>query len=237
MTEPTNATTANQEPRRIAVIGASRGVGRAVVAAAVARGFAVNALARTAPQPAEQADAECGQVADVFGEAVRWVRGSATDPGAVTAALNGTDAVILTLGAPARDTTGLRTQGTRVVLEAMREQGMRRLVVNSSLGVGDSARLLSAPVRYLLAPLFMKRALDDHADQEGLVTASDLDWTILRPGGLTGECGGAQVAAGFTETSDVTLRIPRADVASYALDHLDDETTFHRAIALGTVKR
>ncbi len=232
MTEPTN----DQQPRRIAVIGASRGVGRAVVAAAVARGYAVNALARTAPVPSASDDAKCGAVADVFGEAVRWVRGEATDRGAVTAAVTGVDAVIVTLGAPARDESGLRTRGTRVVLDAMREQGVRRLVVNSSLGVGDSAHLLSAPVRFLVAPLFMKRALDDHADQEGVVTTANLDWTILRPGGLTGECGGAQVAAGFTDTKGVALRISRADVATYALDHLDDESTYHRAITLGTVK-
>ena len=232
MTDVTNET----ETRRIAVIGASRGLGRAVVAAAVARGFEVNALARTAPVPGGD-EGECGSPADVFGTAVRWVRGDATDRDAVTAAVTGTEAVIVTLGAAARDASGPRTRGTRVVLEAMREQGVRRLVVASSLGVGDSAVLLPAPVRYLIAPLFMRRALDDHADQEGLVTTADLDWTILRPGGLTGECGGAEIAAGFTSVDGVVLRIPRADVAAYALDHLDDETSYHRAVALGTVKR
>lgn len=232
MTEQSN----DHRSSRIAVIGASRGLGRAFVVAAVARGYAVTALARTAPVPGGDQHAECGAVGDVFGDAVRWVRGDATDAGAVSAAVTGVDAVVITLGAPARDASGPRTRGTRAVLEAMREQGVRRLVVGSSLGVGDSARLLPSPVRYLLAPLFMRRALDDHADQEGLVTASDLDWTILRPGGLTGECGGASVAAGFTSTDGVALRIPRADVAAYALDHLHDESTYCRAITLGTLK-
>lgn len=233
------------------MIGASRGVGRAVVEAARRRGFAVTALSRSAPGQSEQperpeqpgsveepdsVEASEGTTTRGARSQVRWVRGDATKPDAVASALAGADAVVVTLGAPAGESSAPRTQGTEVVLAAMREAGIRRLIVNSSLGVGDSVALLSPVVRLLIAPMFMRRALDDHADQEGLVMAADLDWTILRPGGLTGEVGGAPVVAGFTSRKGVSLRIPRADVAAYALDHLDDPATYHQAIALGTAK-
>ncbi len=64
------------------------------------------------------------------------VQGDVIDPASVDRAMHGQDAVLIALGAGAKGK--IRAQGTRVVIEAMRRHGIRRLICLSSLGVGDS---------------------------------------------------------------------------------------------------
>jgi uncharacterized protein YbjT (DUF2867 family) len=42
-------------------------------------------------------------------------------------------------------------------------------------------------MKRLVVPLILKQALADHGMQEALLVDSGLDWTVLRPGGLTNE--------------------------------------------------
>ena len=104
------------------------------------------------------------------------------------------------------------------------------MVVNSSLGVGDSAPLLGAPGR-LLAATVLKAALADHATQEAALTASDARWTIVRPGGLTNGAASGRISTG---EGRLLPRIARADVAAFILGCLDDDATIGRAVPLGT---
>ncbi len=72
--------------------------------------------------------------------------GDVTDPASLRAALDGVDAVVHLVGLP-RDLTGGRdldrvnTEGTRNVLAAMAETGVRRLVHLGALGVADDPTL------------------------------------------------------------------------------------------------
>ena len=61
--------------------------------------------------------------------------------------LRGADAVVIAVGSPGFDRNRLRTRVTASVVAAMRRVGLRRVVVHSSLGVGDSLRLMKEPVR------------------------------------------------------------------------------------------
>ena len=116
----------------------------------------------------------------------------------------------------------------------MRDAGARRLVVQSSLGVGDSMELMAAPARFL-ARTVLAKALADHAEQEAAVAASGLDWTVVRPGGLTdGPATGAYVAQETSESRPMKSRISRADVATHIVRILDDPATFGSALSMGT---
>lgn len=149
--------------------------------------------------------------------------------------LHGADAVLILVGAPGRDRSGLRAAVTRAALTAMESEGVRRLVALSSLGIGDSAWRLDPVTRRLIFPLLLPGAVADHTAQEQQVTASGLDWTILRPGYLGDGDRDPRFAA--VESSDprrLGAKVTRRDVAAFALDALEDPGTVGRSYVLGT---
>lgn len=196
----------------ILVIGGTRGTGREVTQRALARGHRVTALVRE------------GSTLDLQHPALRIRSGDALDPGAVAAALEGHDAVVTTLGAPARRRTSVREDGARSTLQAMRAAGVRRLITLSSMGVGDSFHVTPLWIRYLLIPLFLRRAFADHLQQEACIRASGVDWTIVRPPSLTGGPPTGTFRHGeLLQEPGLKYRISRADVAEFMLRQLETD--------------
>jgi len=106
--------------------------------------------------------------------------GDVLDPVAVEQAVSGRDAVLCAIGAGAGRTT-LREDGTRNIIRAMEKAGVRRLICQSSMGVGDSRANLGFLTKYVIVPVFLRHAFADHERQEAVVKESTLDWTIVRP--------------------------------------------------------
>jgi len=200
---------------RIVVVGASSGTGRQVAGQGVERGHQIVAVSRRGVDLPGATD----------------IRGDATDPAILARAfVDGADAVVLTIGA-AKGTDHNRAAVTRAVLGALPDS-VGRVVVHSSLGVGDSMRFLPKGFA-LVGSLVLRKALADHAEQEDLVRASGRPWTIVRPGGLTDKPATGRIVA-LEEPAPLTSVIPRADVAAFILDCLEDPATSGRTYALGT---
>jgi uncharacterized protein YbjT (DUF2867 family) len=148
------------------------------------------------------------------------VAGDALDPAAVAQALKDVDAVVETLGAP-KDLgavlrgTKLFSTATRILIDAMRAQGIGRLVAVTGLGAGDSRGRLGLLYDAIMFPLVLKRVYDDKDVQEQMIRASGLDWTIVRPGLLKdGEATGR--ARALTDPKDWhAAPVRRADVARF----------------------
>ena len=203
----------------ITVVGGNSGSGAQVVRLATEAGHAVTCVSRRGSANGS------GQVKDLAGDA--------TDPEVARSAVDGADAVVITVGAAAGSDRN-RTAVTTSTIAAMKAAGVRRLIAHSSLGVGDSMTLMPAPVR-VFARAVLGRALADHAEQEAAIEASGLDWTIVRPGGLTDDpATGSYVAQTTGEGRKMKNRIGRADVAAYILSIVEDPASFGKALAMGT---
>jgi len=199
----------------VTVVGASRGTGAEVVRAAAAKGHQVRAVSRSG-----------GPSSD----GVEQLMLDATDAGALEAVLRGTDAVVVTVGGGGGSP---RTDVTRAVIAAMLATGVRRLAVQSSWGAGDSYGSLPFVMKHLVVPLILKQALDDHSRQEQLVADSGLDWTVLRPGGLTSGPPTGHVRLGPATGGPGTLgRVSRTDVAALLLACLDDPSAAGHAFTI-----
>ena len=74
----------------------------------------------------------------------------------------------------------VRSRGTAAVVAAARRAGIRRVVVQSSYGVGETRSLLGLVDRVFFA-LLIKPQIIDSEIQEGVLRGSDLDWTIVQP--------------------------------------------------------
>ena len=191
----------------LAIIGATRGVGKAVVEQALARGDEVSALART-PEKLP---------ADLVGLTI--IRGDVLDPAAVAATVAGADAVVVALGNTPDNPDDVVSRGTAQVITAMQAAGLQRLIVVTSLGVGDSKDQVPLAFRMIMKTV-LRKAMADKEQQEALVRASDLAWTIIRPGGLTDAPATGQYRAG-TDKSIPTGQVARADVAAFILEEID----------------
>lgn len=139
--------------------------------------------------------------------------------------LNGADAVVFAAGAGpgsgvARKDTVDRAAAA-LVADAAEQAGVRRYLLVSSMGAGADPRPGADEV--FAAYLRAKTASED--DLRG----RDLDWTILRPGGLTNDTGTGRVHLG---SSAGRGRIPRDDVAAVLVALLDAPRTARQTLEL-----
>lgn len=203
---------------RITVFGATGSVGRHVVEQALAAGHEVTAYTRDAARVTTQ------------DERLRVVEGDVLDPRGVQAAMEGVDAVVIALGDGRKG--NVRAEGTRTVIDAMRCSGVRRLVCNSTLGVGESRGNLNFVWKYVMFGLLLRGAYADHVRQEELVRESGLDWTIVRPGAFTDGPSTGDYRSGFGGDERATLKISRADVAGFLVGQVGDDAHLHDAVSL-----
>ncbi len=141
----------------ILVTGATGRVGGRVAAQLAATGVKPRALAR---DPA--------RAAAVLGEGARIVGGDLTEPGTLTEALAGVDAVFLVFPSVAAD------EAARELVSTLTRQ-VRRIVYLSSFGVPDEPDEHAEPDRTILG---------SHAHLEGLIAASAAEYTFLRSSGF-----------------------------------------------------
>lgn len=200
----------------IALFGATGGTGRQVLDQALAQGHLVSALVRDPAKLAER-------------KGLTLVVGDVLDRDAATRCIQGTDAVICVLGSHG-SREPIEALGTQSILDAMRDTGVRRLIAVTSLGVGDSRAQINWAFR-LIMDLTLKPIMMAKEEQERLIKASGLDWTIVRPGGLTD--GPRTGAYRFGRDRSIKGgRISRADVAEFVLRQLTDTTFIHQTPAV-----
>ncbi len=202
---------------KLLIFGSTGGTGRELLQQALEQGHSVTAFVR---DPAK--------LDDIKRTNLQVVRGDVLDPAVVESAVAGQEAVLSTIGTGAKRTT-LREVGTRHIVEAMEKTGVKRLVCQSSLGVGDSRANLPFFTKYIIVAVFLRHAFADHERQEVVVKQSSLDWIIVRPPHLTNGTRTGVYRHGFTTTDTrLKLKISRADVADFMLKQLTDDTYLHQ---------
>jgi uncharacterized protein YbjT (DUF2867 family) len=190
----------------VLVIGGTRATGLEVVKLLRARGDDVVVLARPGSDAGE---------AERLG--ARIARGDAMNPADLAAALAGGSfrAVVSTLGARSVDGPRPDFAGNRNAVDAARAAGVRRFVLVTVIGAGDS--LQAAP---WVARRFLGKVLAEKTSAEDYLKASGLDYSIIRPGGLLDK--EAQGRAYLTEDTGAMSWIRRADLARLVVQALDD---------------
>ena len=207
---------------RALIIGASKGIGLETTRQALDAGHHVRALARSAAAIA------------ISNPNLENIRGDALKTKDVEAALIGVDVVIQTLGVGLGDLfrpVHLFSDATRVLIAAMRGRGVKRLICVTGFGAGDSRASISCLQRLPFQIVF-GRAYGDKSLQERLIQESGLDWTIARPGVLT---GGPPIGRYKILSDPSKWRngiISRADVAEFLVRQIEDRTYIRQAPVL-----
>lgn len=199
---------------RVLIIGASKGIGLETTRQALDNGHFVRALARSATAIA------------ISNSNLEKFRGDALKPEDVKAALVGVDVVIQTLGVGLGDLirpVHLFSDATRVLIAAMKSQGVKRLICVTGFGAGNSRASISCLQRLPFQVIF-GRAYEDKSLQEQMIKQSELDWTIARPGVLTSgpRTGRYKVLSEANQWRNGI--ISRADVAEFLVRQIEDQT-------------
>lgn len=197
---------------KIALFGGTGGTGTHILAQAMAQGHEVILLART-PE----------KVPEVSG-VVTIVEGDAKDQTAVDKTVRGADVVISALGSPAQSSDMVEAAGTQNIIESMKTHNVSRLIVITSIGLGDSIKQVPFAFKTVMKT-FLRKAIAEKTKQEALVMASELDWIIVRPGGLSDEPASGQYQAGMDKSLKAGRQpVSRADVAAFVLKQISDDT-------------
>lgn len=206
----------------VLVIGASQGIGLETVRAALKAGHRVRAFARSADR------------IELSAPNLERCRGDALNRHDVEAALDGVDAVVQALGVPVRDLLGpvrLFSEATGILVPAMEQAGIRRLIAVTGFGAGDSRDAIS-PLQRLPFRLVFGRAYDDKDAQEMRIRRSKLDWTLIRPGVLTGGKATGRYRVLEEPSSWRNGLIARADVAHFIVAQIADADRIGKAVVL-----
>jgi putative NADH-flavin reductase len=198
--------------KRLLVIGASGGIGLECVREALRRGYHVRAFSRAAQSIA------------ITDTKLETTNGDATRADDVRRAMVGNDVVILALGIPAGPQmvlgpVHLFSDATRVVVDSMRDVGVRRLICITGYGAGDTRSSMGCLQRIVFEGV-LGRAYADKDIQERIIRESDLDWVIVRPGILTN----APRTGRYTVLREASTwrngLIARSDVADFMIDQV-----------------
>lgn len=205
---------------KIAIIGATGGTGRKAVERALELGHEVIAVARR-PEAIPLAERLSTRQGDVF------------DASSIAEAIAGTDAVISCIGPSGTFSPGtakskgilnmlaanfspgtVMSEGIPNILKACQRAGVKRLVMQSGIGLSDGKEL-SAGNRWAIGlnRRIFSKAIKDKAIAEHAVQRSGLDWVIVRPAGLSNAAATLNYTAGPSARIAPFRPLPFADCA------------------------
>jgi uncharacterized protein YbjT (DUF2867 family) len=212
---------------KVLVMGANGGTGQVAVRELQSRGHDVTAFVRR--QETWSPDS------------VRLFNGDAMNRDNVRRGVQGQDAVVVVLGirenpllvrlrGSATTPMNVRSAGTQNVVDGMHEHGIRRLVVQTTYGTGETRDRLPAKWR-LIFSLLLGPQIADTEQQERVVRQSGLDWTIVQPVGLT-DAGNANPVLVSVTGETRGMAVSRKNVARVLADAIEESTYVGRSIAV-----
>uniref|UniRef100_A0A7S0F645 NAD(P)-binding domain-containing protein n=1 Tax=Phaeocystis antarctica TaxID=33657 RepID=A0A7S0F645_9EUKA len=211
----------------IAVFGASGGTGSEAVLQALERGEDVTCLVRDrsklkAPRSAAGFSADAPFVSDKL----TVKQGSVTSKADVDAVFEGqgVTGVVVALGGKTKDVGPTMLQdGTANIIAACKANGVKRITVVTSIGVGDSMEQAPWAFRLLMMTVMSSIMADKNKQEELFMPAgspgAELEYCLVRPGGLNADPPNGVVNVISGEAGAIS----RADVAAFCLDAVIEE--------------
>ncbi|MFI9408076.1 NAD(P)-dependent oxidoreductase [Nocardia sp. NPDC052316] len=211
---------------RITVFGANGPTGRLLVDQALTAGHDVVAVTR---RPEEF---------PIDRDRLTVLGGDVREADSVHLATAGADAVLSTLGVPyGKEPIDTYSVGVANMVAAMRRNDIRRIAVVSSSAVdpqpfADAGFLFNRVLQPYIARVMGKTLYDDMRRMESLLAATDLDWTIVRSGGLYHLPAVTDYL--LVEGRADKRYTARADLAAAMLRLIDDDEFVRKIVSVAT---
>jgi putative NADH-flavin reductase len=210
--------------KTVLLLGATGRTGQHVLSYALEKGYLVKALVRNPEKVAVKSDR------------LELISGTPVSLDDVRKAAAGCHAVISTLNNPRKTESlwakpvnppDLMTGCMRNALTAMKESDISRIIVQTGAGAGDSFAAMPLFMKALIRFTGLKYVYADHDGQEKVLKESGLDWTIVRPVGLTDKEEIRELAIG--SAGKHSPFVSRRAVARFLVDCLESSDYIRQA--------
>jgi len=193
----------------VLVAGATGRTGQYITKHLKKQGYRVRAMSRRSVEEAQ----------DTYGTDYEWVQGDVRDMASLTLAMTGADYVICTIGSTqsfgANSPEYVDYGGVKNLVDAAKETGVEHFALISSMGVTQPDHFLNK-VRGNV--LLWKYLGEEHLRRSGL------NYSVIRPGGLSNFPGGISVIdLQQGDAPDAQGLITREDVALVAIESLSNQ--------------
>lgn len=199
---------------KMAIIGATRGIGSELLAQSLDAGYEVTVLVRDPRKIRQNSDK------------LTVVAGDFLDVASLEKATVKADAVVVSVGTnPGFKPVKLFSEGTRLLLQIFKKHKINPLLIAvTGIGSGDSRGHGGLLYDKIVLPLILGRMYEDKDRQEILLRENYDNWICVRPGMLTnGPLQGKYRA--LTRLSGVHGgKISRKDVAGFIMNQIQKPT-------------
>ncbi|MBD2781212.1 SDR family oxidoreductase [Xenorhabdus szentirmaii] len=193
------------------IFGAGKGVGRHLITIAQEQNRPVTALIRNEQQAIE-----------LSSMGINVVRGDACNKKDIETAVTqaGKNPIVFsTIGGGNAD-----HYGNMAIIDTLEQAQISRLLLVTSIGCGENWKTLSPRAKSLFGQSVRHKSL-----AESYLQTSTLNFTIIRPGGLTEQAGTGHCQRYQSEIHGI---VSRKDVAEQLAQMAEDEQTYHQIYAL-----
>ena len=202
---------------KVVIFGASGFSGRAILKKALSQDYQVTILVRnrnSIPMKASN---------------LIIVEGNVLDRNTVDAIIQNQDAVIQCLGIGGKGNGKQSTfisDATKIIVDEMEKSNVKRLVVMSNVGAGNSVAFQPWFFNKIILPYFMKWLkviIDDKNRMEPVIMNSQLDWTIVRCPNIVDKPAKENSKATI-DGKGLKLSITLGDMAAFIVEKITDKT-------------
>ena len=153
------------------------------------------------------------------------VEGNVMDKHTVSEVLKNSDAVIQCLGVGGKGNGKPNTfisEATKIIVEEMEKQQIKRLIAMSNVGAGNSVSFQPWFFTKIILPYFMKWLkviIEDKNRMEPIIMNSNLDWTIVRCPNIVDKPAKGRCNATL-DGKGLKLSITLSDLSKFMVDQL-----------------
>ena len=205
----------------ITIIGASAGIGLETVKRGLNRNHSITTLSRSEIGIEEK-------------KSIKMILGDATNKADVLKAIQNADALIITLGTGKNmKSTSLFSDFAKLIVEIHREHKIDiPFIFVTGFGAGESKNYVSWLVKMFLK-YFLKEVYANKTKMEEIITSSDLNWTVVRPGRLFDKVLTEKYRVENKLFKGINMGgINRSDVADFLIKQAEKQTELKKYIAI-----
>jgi putative NADH-flavin reductase len=203
--------------KTIALFGGSGRTGKPFLTQALAKDYAIKALVRSPEKITTQH------------EQLTLVKGDVLNYDDVRKTVDGTDVVVSVFGHVKGSPEWLQTNGTKNIVQAMKETGVARVISLSGGGLPfekDEPKFPDKAIRFIMK-VAVPKVLNDAIEHAKVLRDSGLDWVIVRGPRLTDDPKKNDYRVGWVGVNAST-KIGRADLADFILTLVEDTQYDHQ---------
>jgi putative NADH-flavin reductase len=205
----------------ITIIGASAGIGLEAVKRGLDRNHSITTLSRSGIEIGEK-------------KSLKVILGDATNKADLLSSIQNADAIIVTLGTSKNmNATTLFSDFAQLMVEIHKENKIDSpFIFVTGFGAGESKNYVPWLVKMFLK-YFLKDVYADKTKMEEIITNSDLNWTVVRPGRLFDKELTEKYRIENKLFKGINIGgINRADVADFLIKQAEKQTELKKYIAI-----